>query len=117
MCNDMLSFYLNAKKLDWLKIEKPNPYAFVFDKIHFSLVLLMLLPFALILTLHHQFPCIFITMLFGFLAGFLWIIRAIKTVPADTEQPMSKSMICFNLILLKFLALVLFIKGLSCLTT
>ena len=117
MCQKIMQYILNNKKLDWLERKMPNPYAFVWDKVDKIFGLIFLVIFGSLFFFAKEITCPSLILEIFFILFFLSIVRHIKTVPADTEQAITKPLLCYELILVSILLVFGFIQVLNCLNT
>ena len=115
MCQKILLYILNNKKLHWLERKMPNPYAVVHDKVDYTFALILILMLGLLFFFSKEIPCpVFLLEIF-FIVFFLSSIRHIKTVPADIKHVITKSFICYQLILSSFLVVFGLVEVVNCL--
>ena len=117
MCQKVMQYLLNNKKLDWLERKMPNPYAFVWDKVDKIIGLTFLAIFGSLFFFAKEIPCPVFLMEIFFVLFFLSIVRHIKTIPADTKQAIMKPLLCYQLIFVSMLLIFGFIQVLNCLNT
>ena len=117
MCQKVLLYILNNKKLDWLEKKKPNPYALAWDKIDYIFGLIFISILGILSFFAKEIPCpIFLITAIAILF-FLSIVRHIKTIPADSKQAITKPLICYQLILSSFILVFSVVQIVSCLKT
>lgn len=117
MCQKVMQYLLNNKKLDWLERKMPNPYAFVWDKVDKIFGLIFLAGFGSLFFFAKEITSPSILLEIFFILSFLSIIRHIKTVPADTKQAITKPFLCYELVFVSILLIFGFIQVLNCLNT
>lgn len=114
MCQKVLQYLLNNKKLDWLERKMPNPYAVVVDKVDKIFGLVFLAIFGSLFFFAKEIPCPIVLIEIVFIVLFMSIVRHIKTTPADTKQAITKPLLCYQLIIVGILLLLGFIQVLNC---